>query len=408
MHKFMQSPLALAMALIACGTSSAAERASDGVRLLAPAAQDLVATELVTNMAKRAADTSLDRSPVAVSWPLDAQKALDARPQAHVAQSREYWIDASETQMQNGVRLKLSAPGAVVRITPHAGNTAISPDDVQWRVGSRQLSKATAIRSIANADELHAAGMDVPQGSVVMKLGDAVRGSAQLAVPTARGAYLVHVFEPESPIVLSLAATRDSIAGGERLGFRAQLDGAALERIGGLISAPDGYSQDVDFVRQADGSYLASVTPDRAHAGGAGLWEMHAFGVTKGVDGVARDAKTAFAVSMPVARLDGHVGREPHTAKQAGLSLRIGVEASTASRYALSGVLYGTGSDGQMHPVAMAQSAAWLSPGHGNITLRYDAASLSLSSPWEVRDLRLVNQADFSLQERRERALLLP
>jgi hypothetical protein len=60
-----------------------------------------------------------------------------------------------------------------------------------------------------------------------------------------------------------------------------------------------------------------------------------------------------------------------------------------------------------LRPVALAQSATWLTAGHGNIVLRYDAASLSLGAPWEVRDLRLVNQADLSVQERRERAISL-
>jgi hypothetical protein len=109
-------------------------------------------------------------------------------------------------------------------------------------------------------------------------------------------------------------------------------------------------------------------------------------------------------VSVPVARFDGSVVRERAAE---GLAVRIGVEAAAASRYGVSGVLYGTGADGVLRPVALAQSATWLTAGHGNIVLRYDAASLSLGAPWEVRDLRLVNQADLSVQERRERAISL-
>jgi hypothetical protein len=87
----------------------------------------------------------------------------------------------------------------------------------------------------------------------------------------------------------------------------------------------------VDFVRQRDGSYLGSVTPDLAHAVGAGLWEIHAFGVGAGKDAVPRDAKTAFAVSLPVARFDGSVVRERAAE---GLAVRIGIEAAAASRTA--------------------------------------------------------------------------
>ena len=81
-----------------------------------------------------------------------------------------------------------------------------------------------------------------------------------------------------------------------------------------------------------------------------------------------------------------------------------------ASRYQASAVLYGTGADGQLHPAAIAQSAAWLERGKTSLNLRYDASSLAtaLGAPWELRDLRLVNQADMGLLERRERALVLP
>lgn len=396
--------LSLAVASLALAGFAAPSVAADAARLLARTPQDLVAAQLI-QPSRRMDVQSLDHAPVALSWPLDSAQALDVRPQVHTAQSREYWIDASESQMQNGVDLPLSAPGAIVRISPHDADAAIAAGDVQVRVAGRRLDNAEAIRNAADTDALRAAGMDVPQGSVALRLSDAVTGKTQLAVPTARGAYLVHVFEPASAVVFALAADRDGIAGGERVTFRATLAGATLDRIGGLVSAPDGASQNVDFARQSDGSYLGSVTPDVAHASGPGLWEIHAFGMTAGKDAVPRDAKTAFAVSVPVARLDGSVAR---TAARDGVTLRIGVETTAASRYALSGVLYGTGTDSRLHPVAMAQSAAWLPAGHGSLELRYDAASLSLAAPWEVRDLRLVNQADFSVQERRERAIALP
>lgn len=393
--------LSLAAALALLGAASPT-LAGDAMSLLARAPHDLVATRLLAPAANPAA-ASLDRTPVSLSWPLDPAAALDARPQAYAATSREYWIDASEADLHAGVRIPLSAPGAIVRISPHGGNAsaAIAGADVQLVVAGRRLDNARAIRSVADEDALRSAGMDVPQGSVALRLADDVRGDVRLALPTAHGAYLVHVFEPASTIVLDLAADRDSIAGGDSLLLRATITGAALERLGGLVSAPDGASQAVDFARQADGSYVARVTPDVAHAGGPGLWEIHAFGVTGGKNAVPRDAKSAFAVSQPAARLDGSAER----LKGNSLTIAIGIQSRAASRYGLSGVLYGTGSDGRLHPVAMAQSAAWLDAGHGRIELRYDAASLSLGAPWEVRDLRLVDQSDMSLQERRERAL---
>ncbi|HOV58915.1 MAG TPA: DUF4785 family protein, partial [Rhodanobacteraceae bacterium] len=112
------------------------------------------------------------------------------------------------------------------------------------------------------------------------------------------------------------------------------------------------------------------------------------------------DAKTAFAVAQPTARFDGALQREDGAA----LALRIGVEVAAASRYQVSGVVYGSAADGSLQPLAMAQSAAWLEPGQASVRLQVDDASLragGLAAPFELRDLRLTNQADLSLIERR-------
>jgi len=84
------------------------------------------------------------------------------------------------------------------------------------------------------------------------------------------------------------------------------------------------------------------------------------------------------------------------------------IEAGAASRFQVSGVLYGTTSDGTLRPLALAQSASWIEAGHGSIGLDFDAdiiAASGLHAPFEVRDLRLVDQATMGLLERRERAL---
>lgn len=398
--------LAALIGTLACANASAATR---NLQLLARASGDLVPTRL---QAANLSTANLDRTPVAVSWMLDAGQALDAHPQPFVRDSREYWIDASETELQRGVDLALSAPGAVVRISPHAGNAdaGLAAGDVQLSSAGRRLDNAQALRSVAGEGDLRAAGMDAPQGSVALRLSDTIAaGSVKLAVTTARGGYLVHVFEPASRVVLHLGAERDGVSAGQAVRVRASLDGAAsIARIGGIATAPDGYSQDIDFVRQAGGGYAADFTPDPAHAAGPGLWEAHAFATAGGKNAIPRDAKTAFAVSAPAARFDGSAARLD--AKDGAIAVRLGVETAAASRYMASAVLYGTGADGALRPAAIAQSAAWLADGRGALELRYDASSIdgALHAPWEVRDLRLVNQADLGLLERRERALALP
>lgn len=404
--------LACAMTVASAAASAQSVAGAGKLSLLAAAPQDQIATRLRAPAPGKLAVNRLDHAPVSVSWALDPAQALDARPQPFVRESREFWIDASEAELQSGVKLALSAPGAVIRISPHAGKTSATIDtrDVVLHAGGRSYSSAEATRSIVDEAALSAAGMDAPQGSVAMRLADTIgAGNVELSVPTAHGSYLVHVFEPASAVVLTLGADHDSVNAGAPIRIRASLNGG-IGRISGLISAPDGASQNLDFTRQGDGSYVASVMPDLAHAGDQGLWEVHTFAIASGKAAIQRDAKTAFAVGVPVARFDGSAERDASKAGAGGIAVNVGVENIAPSRYQVSAVLYGSASDGSLKPAAIAQSATWLASGHGTIALRYDADSVAksgLRAPYELRDLRLVNQADMSLIERRERALTL-
>jgi hypothetical protein len=390
-------------------TSSAMAAGPVG-KLMPARSSDQVPTALQSATINKSTLANLDRNPASMSWAIDPQVALDARPTPFEQKSREYWIDASAEQLQQGLGLSTSANGALIRLSPHAGNTSvIDVSTLSFRANGKLYASSDAVRTAADQDALRAAGMDVPQGSLVIKLADTLgSGRIDLIAPTASGDYLVHVFEPASTIVMSLQAERDTVLAGDTLRIRADIEGATLDSLNGLLSAPDGHAQDVSFKRQRDGSYVASVRPDRGHAGGFGLWEIHAFGNTSNRQGsVPRDARSAFAVSVPTARLSGSVERLSALARDNGMTLAIGVQTASASRYQLAGTLYGTRSDGTLAPAAVAHSAAWLEAGAASLKLRFDASSLQapgVGAPYELRDLRLINQADMSLVERRERA----
>ncbi|RYD16950.1 MAG: DUF4785 family protein [Lysobacteraceae bacterium] len=410
---FRRVPLALALA-IAASTDAAQAQTTAALRLLPSTATDQFVAHAVAPAPGQLATADLDRTPASLSWPLDPDATLDARPRPFTQQSQAYWIDASESALQQGVRLPLSAAGAVIRLSPHASNPGarIEAQDVVLRAPGPQLHAGVLMQALADEDALREAGMDVPAGSVAFRLDPAfLAPHVELAVPVARGAWLVHVYEPHSKLVLELGAARDGIVAGEGVRVHARFPaGVATASIGGLLSSPDGHSQPVAFMPDAGGGHSAWVVPDPAHAGTRGLWEVHVF-AQAAHPGVPRDARTSFSVSMPVARLDGRIERVRTTVRSQPLMLRFGIEAAAASRYQLSAVLYGHAADGSAHPSAIAQSAAWLEAGRGSVDLAFDVPSLSgagLGPPWELRDLRLVNQADLGLLERRERALVLP
>lgn len=404
MANLKSAALAASIALGVVAFAQAAE-----LQLNAPAAGDQVPARLVSG--KDLDTRTLDRAPVKVSWALSTADALNDRPVPFVRESREYWLNASEAELRRGIALPTTAEAALIRISPHGTDVGpLSIDDLVIRSGGRELAGSAAVQSVADAAALRAAGMEVSDGTVIAKLAPAAgKGNLQLAAPAARGNYLIHVFEPASSTVLRLGTARDTVVAGQSLRINARLEGAKAATAKGMLTAPDGHSQPFDLHLQADGSWQADVVPDAAHAGGLELWEVHAFasGGERNTP-VLRDAKTAFALSRPTARLTGDVRTVADMARGGGLSFDLGVQAADASRYQLAGVLYGTASDGTRKPMAYAQSAAWLDAGAGRLTLSFDAASMGsgkLAAPYELRDLRLSNQADMSLVERRERAV---
>lgn len=406
--KIFSSSLVVSLLLASVGATAA-----PASQLIAARSTDLVPAHLQTTTLAKSASADLDHQPVSMSWAIDPDQALDARPTPFKQQSREYWVDASADQLRQGLALSTSANGALIRLSPHAGNTSvIDASTLTIRSNGKLYANNDGLRSTADQDALRAAGMDVPAGSIVVKLADAVgSGRLELIAATAAGSYLVHVFEPASEVVMSLQAERDTVLAGDSVRIVTAIKGATLDRVDGLLSAPDGFSQGVSFLRQRDGSYAADVRPDAAHAGGFGLWEVHAFGNASNRQvSVPRDARSAFAVSVASARLTGAIVGPTGLAKDHALNLLVEVQAVSASRYQLAGTLYGTRSDGTLVPAAVAHSAAWLEAGTAAISLKFDGRSLAesrLSAPYELRDLRLINQADMSLIERRERAAVI-
>lgn len=387
--------------------------------LLSPQSGDMVPSLLLARttaprqgmLAAPPSHVHVERQPLSVSWPLPHDGSLQSVPQPFTRSSREYWIDVSASALQQGIQLPLSAPGAIIRLSPSdpAGGR-LRPTRVRIQLGHRSLTVDQASSQIADAQSLHAAGMDVPDASLVMKLKPELgAGLATLQAPTASGRYVVHVFEPQSPFTVTARADRDDLLLGHDVHVRVAMHDAGkdvpLEAVGGYLRAPDGSTTTLAFQRQNDGSFAVDAQPKKIPST-PGLWEVHSFTAGKDSAGqeVRRDTTTVFAAAVPDARLSGIA--ETARASDQGIDITLGVTAQSASRYAVSAVLYGRGADGLMIPAAYAQSAAWLRAGNGRLILHYDPTSLhGIGAPYELHDLRLQDQPAIGLIERRALAM---
>jgi len=363
--------------------------------LLPADARDQIPTRLVSLPAPAG---QFERAPVSFSWALDPRAGLAAAA-PYLAESREYWQTVDGTDLQKGVALKTTAPGAVIRVSPARGSAALVATDV--RVNGN--GKAVRLEQAAGADELRAAGMDVEAGTAVVKLGrEAGAGAYALHAAKAKGRYVVHVFEPESDVVLKAQADRQRVLGGDTVTVSMSMASpgrSIAAQAEALLVAPDGSSRPISVTRGATGTLEARVKLPTQASAAPGLWELQLFATG---DGVSRDTRTAFGVAAPTARLNGNV-----IVDASKLRIEVPVEAASPGRYEVRGTLYATASDGSLAPVSQAHAAAWFERGKDSLALAFDRDHLpaGYGAPFEIRQLELNDQTRLALVESRSRAV---
>ena len=384
--------------------------------LSAPGATDTVPAKLSTAITKNA--SQLESAPLQFAWRLDETAPLSAVSAPHQTASKEYWDTRSASELSNGVLIPTTAAGAIVRLSPAAGasNKALEARRVVITKDGRSYADGSGMQTVADSEELAKGEAAFPAGSTVFRIDPALgAGAFKMQVPQATGATIVHVFEPNSSLHLDLKADRTAYQAGGVIKVDAQLrDGDQVLKaaeISGMITSADGQVREFAFVANRAGGYSAELPADLKSAASRGLFEIQTFVSASSSKGrVLRDARTAFAYSVPSARLTGAARTVAVKMRDPVVYLEFDVEVAIPSRYQIGAVLYGTDAKGAKVPLAMAQSAQLLDAGVHGLTLLYGPDVLDgakAGAPYEIRDLQLVNQADMGLQEQRVHALTL-
>lgn len=361
--------------------------------LLPPDTGDQVPTQLVSLPAPTG---QFERAPVSFAWALDPHASLSAAA-PYTAESREYWQTVEGTQLQQGLGLVTTAPGALIRVSPARGATPLDAGDITVHGNAR----AARLEQAVGAEELRAAGMDVGTGTAVVKLArENAAGRYTLRAATAQGRYVVHVFEPESDVVLTARTDRTHVLGGETVAVA-----VAMARGGhpltthaeALLVAPDGSSRPIRVTRDAAGNLSARVRLPVQASASPGLWELQVFASS---EGVSRDARTAFGVAAPTARFRGDISFDAQA-----LRATLPVKAASPGRYEARATLFATGPDGIERPVSQAHTAAWLERSDGTLVLAFDRNHVpdQYGAPFEVRQLQLLDQTRLAPLESRDR-----
>lgn len=382
----------------------------EALQLLPPADGDLVAPPPGPDAPPPS--PSIDRAPVSLSWPIDqAADDLADRPPPHRADSRAWWQVAAPAQLAAGLPLAISEPGALLRLSPRDGAPLTAEQLELVAPDGTVLPGADALRPLADPTHLADAGAAFPPGTSLFTLRPELGAGEFTLRATVSAPALVYVLERASGTHLSLTPSSELAFSGDRVRVAAALRDAdtvlSASSIEGALVAPDGQVARFSLAREPDGGYAGEVAvpPRSGPIGALYTLQVDAAGATARGHRVRRTVSNALAVSLPTARLSGPVAAERD---DAGLRFTLAVDVGAASRFGASAVLYGTNDRGQPQPIAVGQAARWLDPGAGELDLQFDAVALTaagMRAPYELRDLRLVDQGRIQVLHRQSRAL---
>lgn len=367
-----------------------------------------------------------NREPVSVSYALDMDSGLSLNQKPEAIESKEYWRKVSGAELNRGVELPTTAPGALLRISGLSGNTTSGATKNVLQVDGEALSLRSPEgreQSLAlSAQRLYQASKDQPanlpfaRGSVAAKL-DAALGAGVFTLTAkqsmaADAEVLVQVFEPESPYRLQAKHESYNVLAGGSLNAEGLLlnDSKALQvkDVTAVLLAPDGRRQPLLLSRAAGNRWHVAQTLDTPTADVPGLWEIEwTIKTTDNGLTVERQARSAFAFGAPSARLGMHV----QISKTAGaVTLQLPVTVASDGRYEVRAVVSGKDGTGVIRPVLFASSATWLEPGERTLSLSVDKAVLAdagVSGTLSVQDLQLIDQSRLTVLQRQAQALSL-
>ncbi len=333
-----------------------------------------------------------NRQAVSFSYKLETEAQLDFNNKPFAGNSRQYWIDSTGNKLLQGIQLPVTGGDTIIRISPLSNKKSLQLTASMIKIQNNGVD--ADIQVFADSADLKATGAAFSDNSIALKV-QSQPGSLNLKLDNFDGntPFVVHVFEPKSAYVLSLATTQATFNANQEISINTQMLAAGKSinsNLQGYINRPDGsILGELTFNQNKNGSYSANLPAIGAQGLAQGLWEVHVFAKSndKGIE-IMRDVQTSFAVNLNSAEFTNNL-------KMTANTIEVGVNVGLEGRYEVRGVLMGINKAGEMQPLAITMTADWLSVGQKTIALELDAkliAESGLSAPFSLKNVQLTNQ----------------
>jgi hypothetical protein len=363
------------------------------------------------------------------SWPMNPDQKINFDQKPAVVESRAYSMDISPRKLEGGIEIYTTAPGALVRIhavmedgeTLDSDNSyALQPRNLILVDNAQNMYRGEqALISFIDQDQLDEAGI-APEGTTMFQINprlgtgvftlhiDQYRSSAPLRI---------HVLEKSSAYTLAIQMEQSIVFESSKVTVYGTMANSRNRRVhpqvnelrASLIS-PSGESYPMRISEQR-GRYAATASLPEKLSVEEGLWEV---ALTADITNarrlrIRRDARTAFALTIPTARFTGQVEVTQPVEDNPVLSMAFEVETSQPARLEVKGYLYGTDEKGELTPMVMVNAADFMEES-GWIEVSIPSSTLKeteLKAPYKLMGLTLRDQSHMQILSLLKEALIL-
>lgn len=370
-------------------------------------------------------DVAVERKEVHFSQRISTNKPISFKAKGYTSISDEYWFEATGKQLKAGVELAISAPGALVRLSGkqakdiHSAQTkGIDPNSVQLFKNNKKLSspfsqkvsqQEFATANIFPNSSAMKLNKDLGKGAFTLKVNDYLDDNQR---------YIVNVKEKNAEYKLHLSLPKQSYMQGQKINVTSQLKATSTNKavlIQGrpvaYIKTPSGERKSLNFTENGN-QFQFTVPTNLTSAKRGQLYELYVE-TENSTDGlkVKRNAKVAFAVAQPTARIQTvaklnqdsvSINKNEAMMKKASIPnfVDINLQVASEGRYEVSAMIYGTTDKKLSLPFMLSRSAYYLTPGEHTVKLQLDSniiESSGLKTPYIVKNVRLMDQSRMAL-----------
>lgn len=322
----------------------------------------------------------------------------------YTSTSDEYWLEVTGKQLNSGVALAITKPGALIRLSgkkrknpAQVESIVIDPEQIELSKGTQKLSKAFSQK----VSQQQFATANIFPNSSAVKLDQRVgRGEFKLKVNQALNSderYLVNVKEKGSEHKLTLSIPSQTLIAKQNIMLDMAINNSqgklANSKHNAHIKTPAGKMLAVNY-QEVNGKYSIKLPEMSANEDYGKLYELHI--ASQANDNglkVNRNGKVAFAIARPTAKMTGNISVNLTHAM---------VELNVASegRYELSAIISGVNKQGKVQKVMLSRSAHYLQPGQQQVNLNFDTQllkTLQVLPPYQLSELRLIDQSRMAL-----------